>query len=116
MRLAVIAALVSGLVPGMAAAENLKFYEKPISTMAECHALLALQAPDWKTSPDVIVRKLSNGAELIDHCMADGVAEFYCNPKGKQALVGVLIDQTVAVCKKMAPKLKVRKGDMLFDR
>lgn len=116
MRPAVLAALACGLLPSLAVAGDLTFYEKPIVSLGECYAILALKAPDWKTSPDVIVRRLSNGGELIDHCMADGVAEFYCDPKGKQAMVAVLIDETVDVCRHAAPKLKVRKGEMLFAR
>lgn len=102
-------------LPLAASAAEPVFHEKPIASLEDCHSALEGKLPQWRNRPDVKIRDLSGGRQVIDMCTSSGVTELFCDPKAKNSVLAILEGETLPVCKDQSPELPVRDVDRLVE-
>ncbi len=114
MRRAVISLLGLFCLPALALAGEPTFYQKAITSLADCERAFSDTTPNFKRRRDFFVRRTTDGRERVINCLPDGVVELYCDPANRRSTIAVLEGETLPICAKISMGLKVRKEESLI--
>ena len=116
MRRAVLTLLGLLCLPGLALAGEPTYYQKAITSLADCERAFSDTTPDFKRRRDFFVRRTSDGRERVINCLPDGVVELFCDPEAGRSTLAVLEGETLPICGKISMGLKMRKETSLIGK